>query len=124
MEISFNPRHYAHVPVYYWPWVCWQLFWLRAWVRASGREVLFEISQTGRVCVVLIGDDPSDLRAWLGRRRGQPCAHHVAMDNASGEAHLCAIHYWMGRLMQRGALEIWVWVRVLARPLPAIIDTS
>ncbi|GAB5459675.1 MAG: hypothetical protein Hens3KO_27050 [Henriciella sp.] len=124
MEISFNSRHYAHVPVLYWPWIWWQLFWLRNWAEAVRRDVLYEIGENGRVYVRLISDDKADLRSWLNAQAQVYRDHWTVMQDASGEAHLSAIHYWMSRFMQRGEREIWLAAWIIDRAPPALQDSS
>lgn len=124
MEISFNPKHYAHVPVYFWPWVWWQLFWLRGWAEASDHEVLFEIAPNGRVHVVFISDDKADLRAWMNRQPQLYRDHWTPMHDTSGEAHLGGVHYWTGRVMESGERVAFVSGRTGFDPAPAIKDSS
>ncbi len=124
MEISFNPAHYAHVPVYFWPWIWWQLFWLRGWAEATRRDVLFEIAANGRVHVVLISDDKADLRAWMQAQKRVYRDHWTPMHDASGEAHLGSFHYWMGRFMACGQRVNFISRRIGFDPAPAIEDSS
>lgn len=124
MDIRFTLAAVAHVPVYYWPWVWWQLFWLRGEVAATGRDVLYEIDGRGRVHVVMVADAPDDLRAWLGRRQREWRDHWDAMNDASGERHLSPIHYWMGRIMECGERVVWVSSQNVMRSVPAVCDTS
>ncbi len=124
MEIRFTLGQVAHVPVYFWPWVWWQLFWLRGWAEAVDRELIYEIAADGRVHVVALSDDKRDLRAWMSRQRKLYREHWTPMHDASGEAHLSAVHYWMGRFMACGRRLIWRWVRVVFRAAPPFKDSS
>ena len=124
MDPRFSLQAVAHVPAYYWPWVWWQLFWLRLWCDSARREVLYEIQPDGRVVTFLISDDKTDLRAWMYQQRQVYREHWKPMHNASGEMHLGAYHYWMGRIMECGA-RFRTWVRkIVARAKPAFIDSS
>ena len=124
MDLTFNPRAYAHVPLLYWPWIWWQLFWLRGWSEAARREVLFEIDARGKVHVILISDGKDDLRAWMAAQRAIYRDHWTPMHDASGEAHLCALHYWMGRLMECGRRVHFKTERTGEYPAPIIDDSG
>ena len=124
MEPRFTLQAVQHVPVYYWPWVWWQLHWLRRCCEAAGREVLWEVCETGRVYIVAESDDPRDLTSWLRKERQTCRAHVYAMHNASGELHLSNVHYWMGRLMERGARVMVALVQRVLRQGPAVLDSS
>jgi hypothetical protein len=124
MEISFNPKHYTHVPMFFWPWVMIQLFLLRRWAQAEDRQIVFEIDVHGKVHVLLMSDDKSDLRAWLNAQRTVYRDHWIPMHNDSGEAHLCAYHYWMGRLMECGRRIHDKSNRAGEYPAPAIDNSS
>ena len=50
---------YRAVPVLVWPWLWWQLFRLRLWVAATGRDVLCGVDRWGNLHVHLVGDDPA-----------------------------------------------------------------
>ena len=50
---------YQVVPVLFWPWLWWQLFRLRLWVAATGRDVLCGVDRWGNLHVHLVGDDPA-----------------------------------------------------------------
>ncbi len=125
MDIRFNPQGCAHVPVYYWPWVWWQLFWLRGWAEAVGREVLYEVLANGRVELVLVSDDKADLRSWMYRQAQSARPHLDYCDNADGALNADPIAVFMGRAMQRfGCFVRWVSARIVARALPAVDDSG
>jgi nicotinamide mononucleotide adenylyltransferase len=124
MEITFNPRHYAHVPLIFWPYVWLQLFLLRQWSAAEDRQIVFEIDARGKVHVLLLSDDKADLRAWLAAQKTIYRDHWTPMHDASGEAHLCAYHYWMGRLMECGRRVHFKSNRGGIYPAPSIEDSS
>ena len=125
MDIRFTLEGVAHVPVYYWPWVWWQLFWLRAWAAAARREVLYEIAPNGRVHVVLLSDDPRDLRSWLQQQAGAPRAHLVYCDNADGAVDTPDIALLMTAALEAtGHLIRYVWVRIVLRPVPPFLDSG
>ncbi|MDG1826139.1 MAG: hypothetical protein P8H62_07720 [Henriciella sp.] len=125
MEISFNPKHYAHVPVYYWPWVWWQLVWLRGWAEGLRRDVLFEIAPNGKVHVIFWSDDRNDLRAWMWAQETAPRRHLDYMDNAAGDVDINYFVYAMGKALERtGHLVRWVWVRVVLRRVPPFEDSG
>ena len=125
MDLTFNPRNYAHVPVYFWPWIWWQLFWLRGWVRAIDREILFEIDVRGKVHVVMLSDDRNDLRAWMWARQAERPKHLDYLDNAAGDLDLNYFVYAMGKALERtGHFIRWVWVRLVLRIIPPIQDSS
>ena len=56
---------YQAVPVLVWPWLWWQLFRLRLWVAATGRDVLCGVDCWGNLRVHLVGDDPG---RWVPSR--------------------------------------------------------
>ena len=56
---------YQAVPVLVWPWLWWQLFRLRLWVAATGRDVLCGVDRWGNLRVHLVGDDPG---CWVPSR--------------------------------------------------------
>lgn len=124
MELSFNPRAYAHVPIFYWPWIWWQLFWLRGWSEAVRREIIFEIDTRGKVHVIFVSDDKRDLRAWMNAQKTVHRDHWTPMSDASGEAHLSAIHYWMGRIMECGQRVHFTSNRGGTYPAPTIEDSG
>lgn len=124
MDLTFNPRAYVHVPIIYWPWIWWQLLWLKGWSEAARREVIFEIAFNGKVHVLLLSDHKRDLRAWLNTQKTIYRDHWTPMHDASGEAHLCAIHYWMGRIMECGRRVHDKSNRIGAYPSPAIEDSG
>jgi len=64
MHFALQPRFYAHVPVYLWPWVLWQILGVMAWSDETGRAVAFSVNQNGRLYVDHIADDPNAPRAW------------------------------------------------------------
>ena len=125
MEISFNPKQYAHVNLLLWPWIWWQLFWLRGWSEATERGLIYEIAPNGKVHVLAVGDHKRDLRAWMGRQQRAPKPHLDYCDNAAGDLDVAPIVTFTGRAMARfGYFERWEWVRVVLRGLPAIEDSS
>ncbi len=79
MDPRFSLQAVQHVPVYFWPWVWWQLLWLRGWCEATGRDVLYEIEPTGRVVTFMISDDERDLRSWMYRARATGWDHYETM---------------------------------------------
>ena len=123
MEPRFTIRAVAHVPLYFWPWVWWQLFWLRAWTEATGREVLFEIRENGRVEVFMIADDERDLRSWMILQASARRPHLEALEEVPPGVSLIPV--FMGKALERyGCLERWIWVRVVLRAAPPIADSS
>ena len=102
MDVRFTLSAVAHLPVYLWPWVWWQLFAIKRWCRVNERQVLWEADERGKVWVTYVSDDPRDLVAWFKRENKLYRAHWAAMHNASGEMHLSGVYYWMGRLMECG----------------------
>ncbi|MDJ0922012.1 MAG: hypothetical protein QNI84_12865 [Henriciella sp.] len=124
MDVRFTLQAVAHVPIYYWPWVWWQLLRLRQQCRAAGCEVLWEVDETGMVLVPFVSDAENDLLVWLVKQNKTTRAHWAPMDNASGERHLSAIHYWMGRIMECGERCLPRLVVEAECALPAIEDSS
>lgn len=67
------PQFFAAVPVYYWPVLCWELFWHRRWCEAElarrggvDTQMIVSVTWTGRIVVRFIGDAPApDWRASL-----------------------------------------------------------
>ena len=49
MQIRINPRDWAHIPVWLWPLIWWQLLRLRAHVRKTGQDGFYQIMHDGRV---------------------------------------------------------------------------
>ena len=124
MEITFNPRHWPHVPVWLWPLVWWQLYRLRRAADAQNVRVLFEITREGLVYVTHVSDHKDDLRAWLWAQQQVYRAHWIPMHDPSGEAHLCSIRYWTPRFMERGHLTNFISKRGGFPVAPAIDDSS
>ena len=124
MDVRFTLQAVRRVPVIYWPWVWWQLFWLRSWCEATGRDVLWDIEESGKVWVTFISDDKADLAAWLKKEQKIYRAHWYALHNESGEMHLGAYHYWMGRIMECGARFVCWRKSVAEHALPALEDSS
>lgn len=59
------PEFFAAVPLYYWPVLCWELFWHRRWCEAElarrggvDTQMIVSVTWTGRVVVRFIGDEP------------------------------------------------------------------
>ncbi|MDJ0922401.1 MAG: hypothetical protein QNI84_14830 [Henriciella sp.] len=102
MEVRFTLSAVAHVPIYYWPWVWWQLYRLRQQCRTARCEILWEVDERGFVYVPFVSDLETDLLLWFCKEVKKTRAHWAPMDNASGEMHLSAIHYLTGRLMECG----------------------
>ena len=65
MEFALQSRFYAHVPVYLWPWVWWQIWQTMRWSDATGRAVAFSINQNGHLYVDFVADDPHAPKAWV-----------------------------------------------------------
>ncbi len=125
MEIRFNPADYGHVPVLYWPWIWWQLFWLRGWCETTGRGVIYTIETSGHVSVHLVSDDRHDLRAWMYRQARVPRPHLDCCQDASGTQHLSPIERAVTWVWERtGCLIRYVWVRLVLRQAPAVQDSS
>ncbi len=125
MHLRFDPSNFAHVPVYYWPWIWWQLFWLRSWCEATDREVLYEVPPNGRVELVLISDDKMDLRAWLYRQSQAPRPHLEHCNNADGALGADPIAVFIGRQMERfGCFIRWAWAEIAPRKPPVLQDSS
>lgn len=60
------PQFFAAVPVYYWPVLCWELFWHRRWCEAElarrggiDTQMIVSVTWTGRIVVRFIGDAPA-----------------------------------------------------------------
>ncbi|MEO0549534.1 MAG: hypothetical protein AAFZ91_06415 [Pseudomonadota bacterium] len=102
MEVRFTLSAVSHVPIYYWPWVWWQLFRLRQQCRAARCEILWHVDEGGFVFVPYISDLENDLLAWVFKEIKKTRAHSAPMDNASGEMHLSRVHYETGRQMECG----------------------
>ena len=64
MHFALQSRFYAHVPVYLWPWVLWQILGVMAWSDETGRAVAFSVNESGRLYVDHIADDPHAPKAW------------------------------------------------------------
>ncbi|MDJ0920099.1 MAG: hypothetical protein QNI84_03160 [Henriciella sp.] len=124
MEVRFTLQAVAHVPIYYWPWVWWQLYRLRQQCRAARCEVLWEVDEHGFVYVPFVSDLETDLLAWFYKEVRKTRAHWAPMDNASGEMHLSAIHYLTGRLMECGERCLPGLVIDAECAAPAIQDSS
>ena len=124
MELRFDPSQLGHVPIVYWPWVWWQLLWLRFALESEGSEAIWSVTATGRVVVHLISDPDYDLVSWFERFSATTPLYGQAVCNPSGEAHLCAVHYWVGRLCliarKRRAVPAWPG----CMPLPSLQDSS
>ncbi|MDJ0921791.1 MAG: hypothetical protein QNI84_11730 [Henriciella sp.] len=124
MDIRFSIAAVRHLPVYLWPWVWWQLFAVKRWCRINKRKVLWQADETGKVWVTYVSDDEKDLTAWCHQQNKVYRAHWRAMYNESGEMHLSAIHFWMGRIMECGERCVGH-VRVEVEcALPAVQDSS
>ncbi len=59
------PEFFAAVPLYYWPVLCWELFWHRRWCEAElarrggvDMQIIVSVTWNGRVVVRFIGDEP------------------------------------------------------------------
>ena len=125
MPVIFNPHHFAHVPLWLWPVLLIRLVRVVLWSKASGRNVLFTVTPDAQLIIHYIDDDPNDLNGWLYRQAQAPKPHLYPCENASGELHLPYILIAVTRMMEAtGYMEIWIWVRIVARRLPAIINTS
>ena len=123
MQIRINPRDWAHVPVWLWPLIWWQLLRLRAHVRRTGQDGFYQIDADGRVHVYL-APDRSDLNVWLHQQRQSYLDHWTPMHDPSGEAHLNAIRYWTPRFMECGERILYIsWGKDFT-PAPAIEDSS
>ena len=65
MRLCLRTDLYVGVPVYFWPWVFWQLLQLDLWVEQTGRSVLGAVcKRTGEVFITFTGDDPEEVRPW------------------------------------------------------------
>ncbi|MEM9939732.1 MAG: hypothetical protein AAF768_12850, partial [Pseudomonadota bacterium] len=91
MEVRFTLSAVRHVPIYYWPWVWWQLFRLRQQCRAARCEILWHVDEGGFVWVPYISDLETDLLAWTLKEIKKTRAHSGPMNNASGEMHLSRV---------------------------------
>ncbi|MEM1088000.1 MAG: hypothetical protein AAGH90_09730, partial [Pseudomonadota bacterium] len=96
MQIRINPRDWAHVPVWLWPFVWWQLIRLRAQVCKTGQDGFYQITSDGHIHIYF-APDRSDLNVWLYQQRQAYLDHWVPMHDKSGEAHLNSIRYWTPR---------------------------
>ncbi|MDJ0920104.1 MAG: hypothetical protein QNI84_03185 [Henriciella sp.] len=124
MDIRFTLAAVQHLPVYLWPWVWWQLFAVKRWCRVNKRKVLWQADENGKVWVTFVSDDPKDLTAWCHQQNKLYRPHWYALYNESGEMHLSAIHFWMGRIMECGERLMYRAVSQAARTTPAIEDSS
>ena len=123
MQIRINPRDWAHIPVWLWPLIWWQLMRLRAHVRKTGQDGFYQIMHDGRVDIYL-APDRSDLNVWLHQQRQSYLDHWTPMHVTSGEAHLYAIRYWTPRFMECGERILYIsWGKDFS-PAPAIEDSS
>jgi len=59
MNYALQPHLYRNVPVYYWPFLFWQLLRIALWVEASGHDVMLAVDTNGRVHVRHVSGDPS-----------------------------------------------------------------
>ena len=123
MQIRITPRDWAHVPVWLWPFVWWQLIRLRAHIRKTGQDGFYQIAPDGRVEIYL-APDRSDLNVWLYQQRQTRLDHWTPMHDTSGEAHLNAIRYWPPRFMECGERILYISWGKDFRPAPAIEDSS
>ena len=130
MWFALQPRFYAHVPVWLWPWVLLQILAIMAWSEESGRTVLFTIRADGRLRVDHVGDDP---RLWT------PAALH-ALRPVRHHWHACdpAQSYDPARTGDDSVYVQWLralinWTRpslrgglkqAVLRPDPAVQDSS
>mgnify|MGYP000715318877 CR=1 FL=1 len=65
MRLCLRTDLYVGVPVYFWPWVFWQLLQLDLWVEQTGRSVLGAVcKRTGEVFITFTADDPEEVRPW------------------------------------------------------------
>ena len=65
MRLCLRTDLYVGVPVYFWPWVFWQLLQLDLWVEQTGRSVLGAVcKRTGEVFISFTGDNPEEARPW------------------------------------------------------------
>ncbi len=65
MRLCLRTDLYVGVPVYFWPWVFWQLLQLDLWVEQTGRSVLGAVcKRTGEVFITFAGDEPGEARPW------------------------------------------------------------
>jgi len=125
MPVIFNPHHFAHVPLWLWPVLLLRLVRVVLWTKASGRNVLFTVTPDAQLIIHYVDDDPNDLNGWLYRQAQAPKPHLYPCENAAGLLHLPYILIAVTRMMEAtGFMEIWIWVRIVARRLPAIINTS
>lgn len=125
MPPIFHPMHFAQVPVWLWPVLCLRLVRFALWVQAFGREVLFTVTPEAQIIVHAVEDDPDDLNAWLYRRARAPRPHLYPCFDTAGDGHMPLIVRACARAMEvYGCFIVWVWVRLVARALPAIDDSS
>ena len=124
MDLRFTLQAVAHVPIYYWPWVWWQLFRLRCQCRSARCEILWQVDEKGFVWVPYISDLENDLLAWVVKEIKKTRAHWAPMKNASGEIHLSRVHYEAGRLMECGERLSFALPAEMVRTEPAFQDSS
>lgn len=64
MYAKQDARLYAHVPVWCWPWLWWQLWHLKAWILETGLDVAVAVDQRGNLRVTYVSDDPNAPKRW------------------------------------------------------------
>jgi hypothetical protein len=64
MYAKQDARLYAHVPVWCWPWLWWQLWHLKAWILETGLDVAVAVDQRGNLRVTYVSDDPHAPKRW------------------------------------------------------------
>ena len=78
MRLCLRTDLYVGVPVYFWPWVFWQLLQLDLWVEQTGRSVLGAVcKRTGEVFITFTADETDEVSTEL-------VLHVQAADDASG----------------------------------------
>ena len=125
MDPRFSFDQVQHVPVLYWPWVWWQLFWLRAWCDAASSKVLYEIEPDGRVVIAYASDDARDLTSWVKRAQSEGWAHHEAMYKDRYTLGVAVIPILIGTALERfGCFIRYIAKRSFHRPVPDVQDSS
>lgn len=126
MSLALDPRHYAIVPVLFWPLLFLRLWALQGWIAQTGRSVLFRVTSRGQLLIEFIDDDPHSFAGWQARNLAARAHLGVLAAGANGGVFAVSpIMAAIGAALERfGCLERWIAVRHVARALPAIADSS
>lgn len=103
MYAAQDARLYAHVSVWFWPWLWWQLRLLKAWINQTGTGVIVAVDRRGNLRVTYVADDETSLiPVPLMPLRYQEALQDVPFG-------VSMIPVGMGQAMERyGARLIWL----------------